>query len=86
MEQIKTMGGFSCPHCRNLNLCTCPTCKPFYEKNGIGDRKFAVWEDNGEILVCQYCNERFSLDESLEAEWEDYKKEKDNEVNILRAE
>lgn len=70
MNNIKIQGGFTCPHCYKLNLCTCETCKTFYDKNGIGDMKYCQWSEDGNHLICSYCNTGFSLDSSLDAEYE----------------
>lgn len=66
---IKTLGGFYCPHCYELNLCDCKSCKEFYEKNGMGNMKFCTWTDDKNEFICSYCNELFSPDASLDAEY-----------------
>lgn len=65
---MKILGAFVCPHCFEDNLCNCKTCKKFYEENGVGDKKYCVWTEDGNGLICSYCSKPFSLDESLEAE------------------
>ena len=72
MEQIRILGGFHCPHCTEINLCDCKTCKPFYEKNGIGDKKYCTWTEDGDGFICSYCGVPFSPDESLEEEYRIY--------------
>lgn len=67
---MRTLGGFTCPHCAKLNLCNCTACKRFYEEHGLGDRKYCNWTEDGEGFICSYCNEPFSPDDSLDAEYE----------------
>lgn len=68
-EEVKTLGGFYCPHCLKLNLCGCPNCKTFYEKNGTGDMKYCTWTEDREGFICSYCNLPFSPDASLDTEF-----------------
>lgn len=69
MEEIKTKGGFYCPHCLKLNLCDCKTCKKFYDENGIGDMKYCIWTEDNESFICSYCNEPFTPCASLDTEY-----------------
>lgn len=76
-KTFKMLGGFVCPHCKRTNLCDCTTCSTHYTDMDLsdpkgGEHKFRQVEDNGEIMLCAYCNERFSYDESAEAEMEEY--------------
>ena len=65
---MKILGAFYCPHCKEQNLCSCETCKSFYEKNGIGEMKYCIYTDDGEGYICAYCDKPFGPDESLETE------------------
>ena len=58
------LGGFYCPKCENLNACNCESCST-HETT----LKRVSWEDNGEIMICAYCNTHFSPDQSLDTEY-----------------
>ena len=70
MNMTKILGGFYCPHCKELNLCDCKTCKRFYDEHGIGEMEYCIWTDGGNGFICAYCDKPFSPDESLDAEFE----------------
>jgi predicted SprT family Zn-dependent metalloprotease len=58
------VGGFYCPKCEKFNACCCESCSK--EETTA---KRVSWESNGEIMICGYCNEHFSPDQSLDMEF-----------------
>jgi len=61
-------GGFYCPACKKLNMCDCETCSNI-ELNE-GELVVITNDDDKETMICAYCGNIFSYDESLETEWE----------------
>jgi aspartate carbamoyltransferase regulatory subunit len=72
LNQNRTLGGYYCPTCLKLSLCQCKNCISINSKNT--DFKLVGYSDDYELLICPYCNEKFHPDESLEIEYQKYKK------------
>lgn len=71
-SQSETLGGYYCPSCFKLSLCQCKNCISVNSQNI--DYKLVSYSDEGTLLICPYCDEKFHPDESLEIEYQKYKK------------
>jgi hypothetical protein len=70
-NQSETLGVFYCPSCYMPSLCRCKNCISVNSKNG--NFELVGYSDDGELLICPYCNEKSHPDESLEIEYQKYK-------------
>ena len=57
-------GAFHCPKCKTANACSCKNCAPSIKEG----EPVITWEENGEIMICAVCGNRFTLDQAANTE------------------
>lgn len=58
------LGGFTCPGCGTVNVCSCQSCAPYIKEGDC----VSEWIEDGGYLICGKCKQVYSPNAALDVE------------------